>query len=142
MEAQTKTSVTVETLVNAPVEKVWEYWTEPRHITQWCQAADDWHAPQAENDVSENGKFKTTMAAKDGSVSFDFEGVYSKVDHLQLLEYMLTDGRKASVRFLPEGNQTRIKETFETENENPVDMQRQGWQAILENFKKHTESNA
>jgi len=140
MEAQTQTAVTVETLVIAPIEKVWQCWTEPQHITQWCSASDDWHAPYAENDVRENGKFKTTMAAKDGSVSFDFSGVYSKVDHLQLIESVLDDGRKVSVRFLPEGNQTRIKETFETENTNPVEMQRQGWQAILDNFKNYTES--
>jgi uncharacterized protein YndB with AHSA1/START domain len=140
METQTQTAVTVETVVNAPIEKVWECWTEPRHITRWCQASDDWHAPHAENDLRENGKFKTTMAAKDGSVSFDFEGIYSKVDKLQVIDYMMTDGRKVTVRFWPEGNKTRIKQTFETENTNPVEMQRQGWQAILDNFQRYTEA--
>ncbi len=134
-----KTKVTVETTVNAPIEKVWDAWTNPRHITQWCSASDDWHAPYAENDVRKGGKFKTTMAAKDGSVSFDFEGVYNTVESNKRIAYSIADGRKVSVDFAKQGNATKITETFETETENPVEMQRGGWQAILDNFRKYVE---
>jgi len=89
METLNKTSITVETTVNAPIEKVWNYWGKPEHITKWCQASDDWHAPYADNDLKTDGKFKTTMAAKDGSFSFDFEGVYSKVEKHKLIEYKI-----------------------------------------------------
>jgi uncharacterized protein YndB with AHSA1/START domain len=139
METMEKTKVTVETTVNAPVEKVWDAWTNPRHITQWCSASDDWHAPHAENDIRKGGKFKTTMAAKDGSVSFDFEGVYNTVEPNKRIEYSIADGRKVSVDFVKQGNATKITETFETETENPVEMQRGGWQAILDNFRKYVE---
>lgn len=139
METMEKTKVTVETTVNAPVEKVWDAWTNPRHITQWCSASDDWHAPYAENDVRKGGKFKTTMAAKDGSVSFDFEGAYTAVQPNKRIEYSIADGRKVSIDFAKQGNATKITETFETETENPVEMQRGGWQAILDNFRKYVE---
>ena len=141
METLNKTSITVETTVNAPIEKVWNYWGKPEHITQWCQASDDWHAPYADNDLKTDGKFKTTMAAKDGSFSFDFEGVYSKVEKHKLIEYEMGDGRKVKVEFEDQGNSTHITETFDPEDTNPIEMQRGGWQAILDNFKKYTESN-
>ena len=141
METLNKTSITVETTVNAPIEKVWNYWGNPEHITQWCQASDDWHAPYADNDLKTNGKFKTTMAAKDGSFSFDFEGVYSKVEKHKLIEYKMGDGRKVKVEFEVQGNTTHVKETFDPEDTNPIEMQRGGWQAILNNFKKYTETN-
>jgi len=141
METKEKTSITVETTVKAPVEKVWKYWNEPEHITKWAFASDDWHAPQAENDLKKNGKFKTVMAAKDGSFSFDFEGVYTNVQLNKLIEYTIADGRKVKVTFSPQGNETRIIETFDAESENSVEMQRGGWQAFLDNFKKHTENN-
>jgi uncharacterized protein YndB with AHSA1/START domain len=141
MEAATKTAITVETIVNAPVEKVWTCWTEPQHITQWNQASDDWHTPHAENDLRVGGKFKSTMAAKDGSISFDFWGEYTTVQKYRVIEYTMGDGRKASVIFSGTGNETKVTETFEAESENPIEMQRGGWQAILNNFKKHTESN-
>lgn len=134
------TAITVEAIVNASIEKTWKYWTEPKHITQWCQASDDWHAPYAENDVRTNGKFKTTMAAKDGSFSFDFEGVYSNVEENKLIEYSMADGRKVQISFSEQGDKTKVIETFDPENENPVEMQRGGWQAILNNFKKYTEN--
>lgn len=136
-----KTDVTVETIVNAPVEKVWRYWNEPKHITQWCFAIDTWHAPKAENDLRVGGKLITTMAAKDGSMSFDFEGVYDKVENHKLIEYTIVDGRKVKIVFTSNGNETKVTETFETETTNPVEMQRGGWQAILDNFKKYTEAN-
>ena len=139
METMEKTAITVEATVNAPVEKVWKSWTEPQHITKWCQASDDWHAPKAENDLRTGGEFSTTMAAKDGSFSFDFDGEYTNVQKHKLIEYTIADGRKVKIIFTPNGNQTRVTETFEAERENPVEMQRGGWQAILDNFKKYTE---
>lgn len=136
----TKT-ITLEATVNAPVEKVWKYWNEPKHITQWAFASPDWHAPKAENDLRLNGTFSTTMAAKDGSFSFEFGGVYTKVDNHKAIEYTMSDGRKVQVYFTAEGNLTKIVETFEPERENPEEMQRSGWQAILDNFKAYTENN-
>jgi uncharacterized protein YndB with AHSA1/START domain len=141
MEAVNTTKITVETIVNAPVEKVWEYWNEPKHITQWCQASDDWHAPYADNDLSVGGKFKTTMAAKDGSFSFDFGGVYTKVEEYKAIEYTMSDGRKVQVSFSKEGNGIKLVETFDAENTHSVEMQQAGWQAILDNFKSYTEAN-
>ncbi len=134
------TPITVETTVNAPVAKVWESWSEPKHITQWCAASDDWHAPKAENDLREGGSFSTTMAAKDGSFSFDFGGIYDTVKPNEYIAYTLGDGRKVNIQFAGEGNTTKVTETFDPENQNPAEMQRGGWQAILDNFKKYTET--
>jgi uncharacterized protein YndB with AHSA1/START domain len=141
METAEKTTIRVETTIKAPIEKVWGHWTEPRHITKWCQASDDWHAPYAENDVKVNGKFKTTMAAKDGSLSFDFDGVYTKVEPNKVIEYAIADGRKVHVTFSAQGAETKVVESFEAERQNPVEMKKGGWQAILDNFKKYTEAN-
>jgi uncharacterized protein YndB with AHSA1/START domain len=142
METATKNSITVEGTVNAPVEKVWEIWSNPEHIKQWCNASDDWHAPYADNDLRTGGKFKTTMAAKDGSFSFDFEGVYTNVKEYSLIEYNIADGRKVKITFIGAGNTTKIVETFDPESINPLEMQRGGWQSILDNFKKYTEANS
>ncbi|MGH2552339.1 MAG: SRPBCC domain-containing protein, partial [Chitinophagaceae bacterium] len=106
-----------------------------------CNASDDWHAPIAENDLRAGGTFKTRMEAKDGSMGFDFGGVYDEVKTNELIEYTMGDGRKVSIAFKANGEETKIFETFEAENENPVEMQRGGWQAILNNFKKYTETN-
>jgi uncharacterized protein YndB with AHSA1/START domain len=134
-------SITVETTVNAPVEKVWESWNEPKHIMQWCHASDDWHAPFSENDLRVGGQMKTTMAAKDGSFSFDFLCTYTKVEKYKAIEYDIADGRHVSIRFEKlSDKQTRITETFEMESTHTEEMQRAGWQAILDNFKKYTES--
>jgi uncharacterized protein YndB with AHSA1/START domain len=141
METATNTSITVETTVQAPVEKVWTYWNEPQHITQWCQASADWHAPHAQNDLREGGAFSTTMAAKDGSFSFDFGGVYTLVETNKTLKYTMADDRKVSVQFQQEGDSTHVVETFEAENTHSVEMQRTGWQAILDNFKNYVETN-
>jgi uncharacterized protein YndB with AHSA1/START domain len=141
METTGKTAITVERTIKAPIEKVWKYWTEPKHITQWCNASDDWHAPYADNDLRVGGKFKTTMAAKDGSVSFDFEGVYTNIHEYKVIEYTIMDGRKVKITFSSQGNATKVIETFEMENINPHEMQRGGWQAILDNFTKYTEAN-
>lgn len=141
MESSSKTTITVETTVKASIEKVWNYWNEPKHIIQWCQASDDWHAPYAENDLKMNGKFKTTMAARDGSVSFDFEGVYTNVQEHKTIEYIMADGRKVKISFSANGNETKVTETFDPENENSLELQRTGWKAILESFKKYAEKN-
>lgn len=135
-----KTVITVENTINAPVEKVWETWTKPEHITQWCNASDDWHAPKAENDVRVGGSFNTRMEAKDGSFGFDFGGVYDAVRNNEYIEYTMGDGRKVQISFTPQGNETKLVESFEAESENPIEMQKGGWQAILNNFKKYTEA--
>ncbi|RYD56309.1 MAG: polyketide cyclase [Sphingobacteriales bacterium] len=135
------TSITVETTVNAPVQKVWEYWNAPEHITQWCTATETWHTPKAENDLRIGGNFTTRMEAKDGSFGFDFGGVYDEVVPNELISYTMGDGRKTKIVFSADGDRTKITETFDAEAENPVDMQRAGWQAILDNFKQHTENN-
>ena len=141
METQEKTIITVENTINAPVEKVWQYWTQPEHITKWNSASDDWHSPRAENDVREGGKFQIRMEAKDGSMGFDFFGVYDKVKKNEYIEYTMGDGRKVQVSFTGEGNKTKLVESFEAESTNPVELQKGGWQSILDSFKKHTETN-
>lgn len=141
MEAVNKTKITVECTVDAPVEKVWEFWTNPEHITNWAYASEDWHSTYADNNLQKGGKFKTTMAAKDGSFSFDFTGVYTNIEENSLIEYLMDDGRTAKIVFTTEGDATRIIETFEAEDQNPVEMQRGGWQAILDNFKKLVEGS-
>ncbi len=134
-----KTIITVETIVNAPVEKVWASWTEPQHITQWNHASDDWHCPKSSNDLRVGGVFSATMAAKDGSFSFDFEGVYDAVKPFEYLEYTIGDGRKVTVTFSQNEGTTHVVEEFEAETQNPAEMQQAGWQAILNNFKAYTE---
>ena len=141
MTTESKTVITVETVVNAPKEKVWKYWSEPQHVMNWCSASDDWHAPHAENDLRIDGKFSTTMAAKDGSFSFDFNGFYTDVKEFERIEYQIADGRNVEVIFQNEGNATKVIESFEAENTHPVDMQQSGWQAILDNFRKYVEKN-
>lgn len=141
MDASNKTRITVEATVNAPAEKVWEFWTKPEHITQWNSASPDWHTPRSENDVRVGGKFNARMEAKDGSFGFDFGGTYDEVVPNQRLAYTIGDGRKVEVDFKANGDNTLVTETFEAEGMNPVEMQRGGWQAILDNFKRYTESN-
>lgn len=138
---ETATTITVQAQVNAPVNKVWQYWNEPQHITKWCQASDDWHAPNAENDLSVGGSFKTTMAAKDGSFSFDFGGTYDAVEQNKLIEYTMGDGRKVLIIFSEEGDSTNVVETFDPEQTHSLEMQQQGWQAILNSFKNYVENN-
>jgi uncharacterized protein YndB with AHSA1/START domain len=135
------TVVTVETAVKAPVEKVWKYWSEPEHIKKWNSASEDWHTPKAENDLRTGGKFSSRMEAKDGSFGFDFGGEYTAVKNNELIEYVMSDGRKVKVVFEAKGNETKVTESFDAETENSVEMQKTGWQAILDNFKKYTEAN-
>jgi uncharacterized protein YndB with AHSA1/START domain len=139
--AEAKTQITVEATVNAPVEKVWAYWSGPEHIIKWCSATEEWHTPRAENDLRVGGKFSSRMEAKGGSMGFDFGGVYDDVKTHELIAYTIGDGRKVRISFSPEGNATKVTETFEAEGTNPIEMQRDGWQAILNSFKKYTESN-
>ncbi len=136
-----KQIITVEAVVHAPVEKAWQLWTQPEHITRWNNASDDWHTPSAENDLRPGGSFSYRMEAKDGSFGFDFDGVYDDVVENQRIEYTLGDGRKVQVTFSEVDNGTHVMETFEAESMNSAELQRGGWQAILDNFKKHAASN-
>lgn len=133
--------ITVETLVNAPITKVWDFWTEPKHIINWNTASDDWHTPNATNDLRAGGRFNSRMEAKDGSFGFDFSGVYTNVQPMELIEYTLDDDRKVKILFTPQGENIMITETFDAEEENTVELQQFGWQCILNNFKKYTETN-
>jgi uncharacterized protein YndB with AHSA1/START domain len=139
MESTTQ-PITITALINAPISKVWEYYNAPEHVVKWAFASDDWHAPSAESDLRVGGKFTTTMAAKDGSFSFDFGGEYTDVREEEFLAYAMADGRNVSVAFESEGEGTRLTTIFDPESTNPIEMQREGWQAILNNFKKHVES--
>ncbi|HUR10105.1 MAG TPA: SRPBCC family protein [Flavitalea sp.] len=141
METISKTNITVECTVNAPVEKVWTYWTTPENISQWNNASADWHTPHAENDLRVGGKFLSRMEARDGSIGFDFGGVYDHVQTNERLEYTIGDGRKVKVQFIKNGNETKVVETFEAEHIHSAELQREGWQSILDNFKKYVESN-
>lgn len=132
--------ITVDTLVDASIEAVWKAWTTPEDIMQWNAASDDWHTTHATNDLRPGGKFTAHMAAKDGSIGFDFAGVYSDVETHELIAYAMEDGRKIEIRFTEEGGKTKIVETFDAEDTNSLELQRTGWQAILDNFKKYAES--
>lgn len=136
-----KQKITVETTINASAKKVWEYFTQPEHIIKWNNASDDWHTTKAENDLRVGGKFFSRMEAKDGSFSFDFGGEYDAVEINKNIEYTIGDGRKVKVTFSGDSNTTRVSETFEAESKHSIEMQKGGWQAILDNFKKYTESN-
>jgi len=140
METQEKTILTVENTINALVEKVWDYWTKPEHITQWNNASDDWYTPRAENDLRPGGSFVSRMEARDGSMGFDFGGVYDAVRTNEYIEYSIGDGRKVKITFTSNGNTTKVVESFEAESTNSLEVQKGGWQAILDNFKKYTES--
>lgn len=131
--------ITVETTVTATIAKVWGAYTTPQDIIKWNAASDDWHTTKASVDLREGGEFSSRMEAKDGSFGFDFAGTYTKIVPNQLIEYAFGD-RAATVEFLPAGDSVTVRVTFDAETENPVEMQRGGWQAILANFKKHVEA--
>lgn len=135
------TTIKISALVNAPIQKVWDCWTNPEHITKWNFAIDTWQCPTASNDLRVGGKYTARMEAKDGSFGFDFEAIYDVVSNQQELTYTMTDGRKATTIFETKDNATSVTTTFDAENENPIEMQQQGWQSILDNFKKYTETN-
>jgi len=133
--------VMVQTIIHAPIEKVWNSWTTTDNIVEWNFASDDWQCPTAENDLRSGGIFKYRMEAKDGSFGFDFSGVYDLVNDNELIEYTLDDGRKVKVDFTAMIDKTEIIETFEAENINSIKIQHDGWQSILDNFKKLVEHN-
>jgi uncharacterized protein YndB with AHSA1/START domain len=133
--------ITIEALVKAPVEKAWTIWTSTEHITKWNNASEDWHTPYAENDLRAGGKFLSRMEAKDGSFGFDFWGIYDEVKPGEFLSYTMGDGRKANIKFIADGTSTKMNISFEAETENSFDIQQYGWQSILNNFKKYTETN-
>jgi uncharacterized protein YndB with AHSA1/START domain len=132
--------ITVKNTINASIHKVWDFWTLPEHIVNWNIPSPDWHNPYAENDVQVGGKFKYTMGTKDGSVVFDFEGTYTKVENYALLEYKLLDNRIGTVRFETDGSTVKIAETFEPEKENSEAMQEQFLKGVIANFKYYVES--
>lgn len=141
MDTAKKTKIKVKATVNAPIEKIWKFWTLPEHIIRWNNASDDWHTPKAENDLRKGGKFKIRMEARDGSAGFDFEGSYDDVQVNKNISYSIADGRKVTVYFDQSGSKTNVTEIFEAENFNSIEMQRNGWQSILDNFKKYAEAN-
>ncbi len=136
-----KQKINIEATINASLAKVWQYYTEPKHITQWNNASDDWHTTRAENDLRQDGKFLYRMEAKDGSFGFDFGGVYDEVKANELIGYTMDDGRKAKIVFASADDRTKIVIDFDAETENPIELQRDGWQAILDNFKKYVQTN-
>lgn len=134
------TKITVTAMVNTPIETAWNTWTSPNDIVQWNTASDDWHTTKAQNDLRVGGKFSYRMEAKDGSMGFDFEGIYENVIPHEHITYSLGDGRKVSINFSGENSKTKVVETFDAENTNSIELQRHGWQSILDNFKKVAES--
>ena len=134
--------ITVETTVNAGLNQVWNAWNTPADITTWNAPGDDWHTTRATVDLREGGKFLSRMEAKDGSAGFDFEGVYTRVEPQKAIEYRMGDGREVQVQFAPSDEGVKVIETFDAENEHTPELQQQGWQAILDNFKQHVEARA
>ncbi len=134
------TKVTVQATINSDIKKVWDYYNNPEHITQWNFADPSWQCPNAENDMKVGGKYLARMEAKDGSFGFDFEATYSEIIEGEQFTYGLGE-RSVNVKFNPISNQTEVIVTFDAENENPIERQRAGWQAILNNFKNYTETN-
>lgn len=132
--------ITVETLVKAEPSKVWDAWNTPEDIMQWNSAHEEWHTPRSTVDLREGGTFVSRMEAKDGSAGFDFEGTYTRVVPGQLVQYRMSDGREVTVEFAEGSGGVLVRETFDAETENPPELQRQGWQAILDNFGRYVEA--
>lgn len=132
--------IRVSSTVAAPVSHVWDCWTLPEHIVNWNNASDDWHTPSATVDLRVGGKFTSRMEAKDGSMGFDFEGIYDAVEPLKKIAYTMADGRKVILLFEGTGTNTVVTESFDPETTNSLELQRAGWQAIMDNFKKYAES--
>lgn len=135
------TVIKIEALIALQSEKVWELWTSPEHITKWNFASDDWHCPSADNDLRVGGKYRARMEAKDGSFGFEFEATYDEVLKPSKMSYTLDDGRSVKTSFTKRDNQTLVATEFEAESENSVEMQRDGWQMILNNFKSYAENH-
>nr|WP_321411108.1 SRPBCC family protein [uncultured Carboxylicivirga sp.] len=137
---KSKELITVEAVINAPIDLVWKRWTLPEHIVNWNFAADTWCCPKAMNDLRIKGELNWRMEAKDGSMGFDYTGTYQQIEENAMIKYEISDGRKVSIEFLVEHDGVRIIETFEAESINSIELQRSGWQAILDNFKRYVES--
>src|SRR4051812_43538315 len=134
--------ITVETLVDAPIERVWEAWNNPEDIKQWNAASDDWHTTSSTVDLRVGGQFSSRMEAKDGSFGFDFGGTYTQVNPQRSIQYVMGDGREVTVEFLQRDVGVLVRNTFDAESQNPEEMQRTGWQAISDSFGRHVESMA
>ncbi|NMM29046.1 MAG: ATPase [Glaciimonas sp.] len=132
--------ISIQVSVNSSLEKVWSAWISPDDINQWNAASDEWYNPRSSNDLRIGGKFSYRMEAKDGSFGFDFEGTYTKVEQFSLIEYALEDGRTVSIQFTHGSSGVKVVETFDAEDENSAEQQKQGWQCILNRFAKHVES--
>ena len=132
--------ITIEVTIEKKLEQVWNLWNEPEHIMKWNHASEDWHTVRAENELRVGGNYFYRMEAKDGSIGFDCDAVYIEVLLMKKLEYIGLGDRTVTIHFQAEGEKTRIIETFDIENENPVELQKTGWQAILNNFRKYAES--
>ena len=132
--------ITIKVEVKATIGKVWDFWTQPEHITKWNYASDEWQCPSASNDLKPGGSFSYKMAAKDGSMEFDFEGTYTAIDKETSIVYKMSDGRTVRINFEVQNNLVVLTEAFEAEGSHSDEQQRAGWQAILENFKKYVES--
>jgi uncharacterized protein YndB with AHSA1/START domain len=141
MSTPEKKQVTISATVNAPVEKTWDYFFNALHIVKWNSPSEDWHTPSASGDLRPGGKFTSRMEAKDGSMGFDFGGVYDEVIPHEFVSYTMGDGRKVNIRFTATEEGTSIVENFDPEDMNPVEFQQAGWQAILNSFKTYTENN-
>ncbi|MDH3244506.1 MAG: SRPBCC family protein [Saprospiraceae bacterium] len=142
MSPSEKLKITVQTTISKPADIVWELWTKPEHIIHWNFASDDWHCPRAENDLQPDGRFMWRMEAKDGSMGFDFSGTYEEILSKRLIRYRMDDDRIATIHFEEDDDSTRIIEIFEAEGMNPIELQKAGWQSILNNFRKYVESLA
>lgn len=132
--------ISIKAEAKAGIEKVWDFYTKPEHIVNWNFASDDWHCPRAENDLRVGGTYSARMEAKDGSFGFDFSAIYDDVVENEKIVYTMEDGRKVETEFQDSGDSTTVTTKFEAESENPIEMQREGWQSILDNFKKYTEA--
>jgi uncharacterized protein YndB with AHSA1/START domain len=134
--------ITVETVVNASPDQVWDAWSSPADIVQWNAASDDWHTTNSTVDLREGGTFSSRMEAKDGSQGFDFGGTYTRVVPKSLIEYRMGDGREVTVDFVEQDGGVLVRNVFDAENVYPPEFQRQGWQAILDNFRRHVEAKS
>jgi len=141
MVTKEKIKISVQVSIQAPIEKIWKCWNSPEDITRWNHASDDWHTPTALNDLHRGGVFNYRMEARDGSEGFNFQGIYDEVITLKQIGYTLGDKRKVKIMFLTNGDRTRLIEVFEAEDFYTAELQRTGWQAILDNFKKYVETN-
>jgi len=133
--------ITVETVVNAKLKDVWTAWSNPDDIKQWNSPDESWHTTSSAVDLREGGRFTARMEAKDGSAGFDFEGAYTRVVPNRIIDFRMSDGREVNIEFDERADGVAIKETFDAETENPPEMQRAGWQAILDNFARHVEKH-